>query len=85
VGVDPILVPASDRDLQLLPWPVEVEEIAYVHERPSNGDRDITVRAPARLRVLAEAVRVQQRRQSQGQEGKDDSACRRQKLHQKRK
>jgi hypothetical protein len=83
--VDPILVRAADRGLELVPRPVEVEKITHAHERPRDGNRDVMVGPTARLRVLPKAMCVQQRRESKGQEGKDDSACRRQQLHQKRK
>jgi hypothetical protein len=83
--VDAILVLTADRDLKLVAWPVEVEELAHVYEGPGDGDRHVTVGSTARLGVLAQPVRIQQRRKSQREEGQDDSADRRQELHQKRK
>ncbi len=83
--VDPVLAFAPDRELELAARAVEVQELAHARQRTGRRERDPAAGSLPALRVLAQPLRVQQRREAEREEEEDDAAGGGEQPHQKRK
>ena len=86
LGVDPILVLAPDRDLQLVTRRRELQRAAHVHERLRHGDREPPLEAlRLDLGLLAETLRVEHARDREPHGEGHEPAPGSGQFHQKRK
>ena len=77
--VDPVLVLAADRDLQLVPRRRQMERARERDERLRDAQRDVALETRRLdLRLLAQPFGLEQRREEEREREDDDSVDRRQ-------